>query len=97
MNNNTKAANIMTWAKFKKKFNPTIYSTHDSIFGTKSIISPTMKNFGLNEEIIYDIEDGVKPLIIVKEHMDVFKYSYIVYHKWKYRDGSGFGISIYYK
>lgn len=95
MNNNTKKANVMTWAKFKNKFNPVIYSTTDLI-GGKQIVQPTMRNVGFKEDTIYDIDENKKPLQVLSEKYDFMKYTWIVYYKWKYRDGSGFAISVYY-
>lgn len=97
MNNGTKSANIMTWAKFKKMFNPELVKCADSIFGNAiQIVQPTMIKMGFTENILYDAEEDISPLQQVKAAIDVFKYTYIVYYKWKYRDGSGIGISIYY-
>lgn len=102
MNNNTKLANIMTWSKFKKLFNPPIYSTTDSIFGTKSTVIPTMQMLGFYRTSILDIDEEYnyntpKPLDIVKDKIDVFKYTYVVYYVWKWRDKHGTGIYIFYK
>lgn len=102
MNNNTKSANIMTWSKFKKLFNPPIYYTTDSVFGTKSTVVPTMTAFGFKRKGLLDINEEYnynppKPLDIVKDQIDVFKYTYIVYYVWTFRDKSGQGIDIFYK
>ena len=102
MNNGTKSANIMTWRKFKKLFNPEMYSVSDSVFG-KSFIHPTMTGpkLKLKHKQIIDVDDcydsNLKPLDIVKDMLDFFKYDYVVYHVWKHRDLHGRGIDIYYK
>jgi len=102
MNNNSKSANIMTWAKFKKLFNPQRYSITDSVFG-KSYVHPTMTSHNLkfNRIQVMDVDDyynykPIKPLEIVKDQLDVFKYTYIVYYVWRHRDFHGKGIDIYY-
>lgn len=101
MNNNTKSANIMTWSKYKNMFNPQIYYTTDSCFGTKSTVNPTMIKAGFNVRSILDIDEQYnyntpKPLDIVKDQIDVFKYTYVVYYVWKHRDLHGSGIDIFY-
>jgi len=103
MNNNTKAANIMTWSKFKKLFNPPIYYTTDDVFGTKSKVEPTLLKFGFKKssKCLLDIDEEYnynppKPLNIVKDKIDIFKYTYIVYYVWTWRDKHGKGIDIFY-
>ena len=103
MNNDTKSANIMTWSKFKKLFNPQRHSVQDSVFG-KQYVHPTMTSPGLkfNHIQVTDIDEHygygnkLKPLDIVKDKLDVFKYNYIVYYTWRHRDFHGKGIDIYY-
>jgi len=92
----------MTWAKFKKLFNPQLYSVSDSVFG-KMIVGPTMTgpNLKFKSMQVFDIFDDYgnnppKPLEIVKDQIDVFKYTYVVYYCWKHRSGTGKGIDIYY-
>lgn len=92
----------MTWAKFKKMFNPQLYSVSDSVFG-KTIVHPTMTSHNLKfkHTQILDIDEHYdykppKPLEIVKDLLDVFKYTYVVYYVWKHRDGHGTGIDVYY-
>lgn len=101
MNNGTKSANIMSYRRYRKLFNPTPFSTTDSIFGTKSTIVPTMHRAGFKRMTIFDIDDEydyklIKPIEIVKDKIDVFKFTYIVYHVWKWRDLHGRGIDIFY-
>ena len=86
MNNGTKAANIMTWATYKKKFKPTMYEVADSTFGTKSTIEPTMKRAGFTSEILYDVDEFIKPIDIVKDKFDVYSKTYIIYYPFIYRD-----------
>lgn len=98
MNNGTKQANIMTWSKFKKLFEPKLYST-TNFLGGKQIVQPTLTKMGFLEKFVWDISifETKKPLELVKENINVFKYTYIIYYPFKYRDGSGKGIQIYYK
>lgn len=101
MNNDTKPANIMTWATFKNKFNPTAYYREDSVFG-KVTVEPTMMGNGFKRMNIQDIDElynykPPKPLEIVKDQIDVYKYSYVVYYVWKHRDFHGTSIDIFYK
>lgn len=101
MNNNTKSANIMTWSKYKKMFKPQIYYSIDSCFGTKSTVSPTMIKAGFHVRYILDIDEQYnykppKPLDIVKDQIDVFKCTYVVYYVWVHRDKHGKGIDIFF-
>lgn len=41
--------------------------------------------------------DDIKPIDLVKENLDILKYSYVVYHCWTHRDGHGKAIDIFYK
>lgn len=101
MNNNTKSANIMTWNRFNKLFKPKkVYETNKPF--PPMIVSPTLRNIGFKEMSILDIDEkynynAPKPLDMVKDNIDIFKYTYIIYYLWKYRDGSGKGLSIFYK
>jgi len=92
----------MTWAKFKRLFNPQLFSTTDSL-GGKMIVHPTMTSHNLKFKHlqIIDIDEHydykpIKPLQIVKDQLEVLKYTYIVYYVWKHRDFHGKGIDIYY-
>ncbi len=96
MNNGTKSANIMTWNTYRKKFNPTLKSVSDSSLGTKSVIEPTMRSVGFTVETLYDVSEDIKPIDIVKDNIDIYSKTYIVYHPFKYRDGSGKGIFLFY-
>lgn len=92
----------MTWSTYKKKFEPTIYSRTDSTFGTKSIVDPTMQKAGFNHVQIMDIDEhyeykAIVPIDIVKDQIDIYKYTYIIYYVWKHRDFHGRGIDIYYR
>lgn len=103
MNNNTKSANIMTWTKFKKLFNPQIFYRLDGL-GGKLTVDPTMTSHNLKFNHIqimdidehYDYDRTIKPLDIVKDQLDIFKYTYIVYYTWRHRDFHGKAIDIYY-
>lgn len=95
----------MTWKTFKKKFNPQVFSVADSKFGTKSIVNSTMtsENLRFHSKQILDIDEHYnyknvpKPLDIVKEMLDVYKYTYVVYYVWRHRDCHGRGIDVYYR
>ena len=97
MNNGTKQAYIMTWSNYKKKFKPTIIGASDSTFGTISTIKPTMRNIGFNSKTLWDVDESKKPIEIVKENIDIFINTYIIYYKFRYRDGSGIGIDVFFK
>ncbi len=97
MNNDTRSANIMTWQTFKKKFRPDLHFSWD-ILGRQTI-QPSMLRVGFTEQIIFDISifDERKPLEIVKEEIDVLKYSWVIYYHSKHRDKHARMIQIYYK
>lgn len=101
MNNDTKPANVMTWQTFKNKFKPTAYCRYDSVWG-KMTVEPTMVMNGFKHMNIQDIGEIYgnnipKPLDIVKDNIDVYKYSYVIYYVWKHRDFHGTAIDIFYK
>ena len=92
----------MTWQTFKKKFNPKMYGRADSVFGTISTIDSTMQDQGFKSMTILDIDEEYnykppKPIDIVKDKVDVYKYSYVVYYVWRHRDFTGKGLDIYYR
>ena len=66
-------------------------------YGTKSVISPTMKKMGFNVMTLWDIDEDKKPLEIIKSNDKLMKKNYIIYHVFIYRDKSGKGIQIFWK
>lgn len=91
----------MTWATYKKKFSPEIWYVPDFI-GSRTVVKPTMTNAGFNNVELYDIDPNEKPTeIVLRECNSLSKYIDVnfpvVYHKWTYRDFSGYAITMFYK
>lgn len=89
---------LMTWATFKKKYSPKEFGVADNTFGTISKIEPTMRNAGFEKQTFWNVDENVKPQYFVRgRYSDPKVYPMVVYHRWKYRDGSGYAITVFYK
>ncbi len=94
---------IMSWATFKKKHNPTIYTVQDGTLGIIYKVEPTMLRAGFKKETLptqsgdhcpsfgIDTDKGTFKKQLLNYISDNTTYkdcTLVVYHVWNQRDGS---------